>query len=46
MQALYCHSHLLRNVLAGIIVWLVINRGFSSIHQDVGCGSSWEIMWS
>jgi hypothetical protein len=45
MQALYCHSCMLPNVMAGIILWLVMSPSFSSVHDHVGCGLCREMMW-
>jgi hypothetical protein len=43
---LYCHSCILPNVMAGIILWLVMSHGLSLIHYHVTCGLCREIMWS
>jgi hypothetical protein len=45
MQKICCHSCTLPNVMAGIIVWLVMSRGFSLIHHHVGCGLCREMLW-
>jgi hypothetical protein len=45
MQKICCHSCMLPNVMAGIILWLVMSRGFSLIHYHVGCGLCREMMW-
>jgi hypothetical protein len=36
MQKICCHSCILPNVMDGIILWLVMSRGFSLIHRHVG----------
>jgi predicted nucleic acid-binding Zn ribbon protein len=46
MQVLCCHSCMLLNMMSGIILWLVISRGFSSMHDNVECGRCREIIWS
>jgi hypothetical protein len=45
MQKICCHSGMLPNVMAGIILWLVMSRGFSLIYHHVGCRLYREIMW-
>jgi hypothetical protein len=46
MQELCCHSCILINVMAGIILWLMMTHGFSSIYYHVACGLCREMMWS
>jgi hypothetical protein len=45
LQKIYCHSCMLPNVIAGIILWLVMSRGFSLIHHHIGCVLCREMMW-
>jgi hypothetical protein len=46
VQKQWCHSGILPNMMAGIILWPMISRGFSWIHQHVACGLCREIAWS
>jgi hypothetical protein len=46
MQKRYWRSCMLSNVIVGIVVWLAMNRGFSSIHRHVACGLCRKTMWS
>jgi hypothetical protein len=46
MQKRCCHSYMLPNVIAGIILWPVMSRDFSWIHHHVACELCWEITWS
>jgi hypothetical protein len=43
---LRCHSCMMPNVMVGIILWLVMSHGFSSIHHHVACRLCREMMWS
>jgi hypothetical protein len=44
MQGPYCHCCILPNRTACIILWLLMSRGFSSIHHHVECGHYQEII--
>jgi hypothetical protein len=46
MQELHCHSCIQSNVMAGVILWLVMSHGFSSIHHYVAGGLCREMIWS
>jgi hypothetical protein len=43
-QALCCHSCMLPNVMASIILWLAMNLGLSSIDHHVACRLCREMM--
>jgi hypothetical protein len=45
MQKIFCHSCMLPNVIAGIILWLMMSHGFSLIHHQVECKLCREMMW-
>jgi hypothetical protein len=46
MQGPCCHSWMLPNGTAGIILWLIASHGYSSIYHHVACESYREMMWS
>jgi hypothetical protein len=46
MQKIFCHSCMLPNVMADIILWLVMSHDFSLIDHRVGCGLCREMMWA
>jgi hypothetical protein len=46
MQELYCHSCMLPNMIAGIIMWLMTTCGFSWMHHQVAYRLCRETMWS
>jgi hypothetical protein len=46
MQKWYYHSCMLPDIIASIILWLVMNHGFSWIYHHIACGLCREITWS